>query len=242
VLAEMSKLSVLTGSRCFSFIGDNLAASPHKLLLLCESLRKEAPYYRWDCSLTLDRLRGDDLDLLLEAGCRKIFVGIESASQATLDRIGKSSSVRRTVRLIKKAVDIGLSVHTSFIVGFPWETASDLDKTYALHVGLLKYGIAQSDLTYLCPLPGTDLESEYREMIEPGTGRSKTAVDDLPYGSAGTEIIGRCPELFHQLGRFRTESADPSDLIATVQAARMASSYYERQRREALPQDGTPSD
>jgi radical SAM superfamily enzyme YgiQ (UPF0313 family) len=129
----MDRLHMLTGTRRFSLIGDNMAASRTRLMGLCEELRVESAGYLWDCSLTVDRLELQDFDALWAAGCRRIFVGLESGSQEILDRMRKGIDLKRSLTVLVRAVEIGFLVETSFIVGFPWETQSQLDETYKLH-------------------------------------------------------------------------------------------------------------
>jgi radical SAM superfamily enzyme YgiQ (UPF0313 family) len=230
VVDEMRKLHGLTGSTSFSLIGDNLAASRQMMLAICESIRREGEDWTWDGSLRLDHLQSADLDLLWDCGCRRLFIGVESGSQETLERIHKGTDLQRLVGLLYEAINKGFSVHTSFIVGFPWETSADLEATYALHVQLLERGVAQSDFSTACPLPGTELEVSFRELIEPGVGSSLAARDGLRYGPWAEQIIARCPELFRQFGRFKTANVEPIEVSATILSARMVSGHYQRSK------------
>jgi anaerobic magnesium-protoporphyrin IX monomethyl ester cyclase len=229
LLEEMNKFNGLTGETFFSLVGDNLAASRRELMNLCEALVTEDGGYRWDCSLTLDNLRHGDLDLLWSAGCRTIFVGLESGSQQTLQRIGKGIDLAHSVELLRYAIEIGFTTSVSLIVGFPWETMSQLRETYNLHARLLEQG-AQSSVTALCPLPGTSLE--LTELVEGGKGSSFVALDGLPHGPRSETLIGRCPELFTQFGRFATAAVSPVDVGTIVLAAGMLRGHHERRRGE----------
>lgn len=234
LIAEMRRLHFLTGKRLFSLIGDNMAAPAWRLLAFCESMQTEAPDYRWTCSLTIDRLRAQDLDVLWAGGCRGMFVGLESGSQDTLDRVRKGIDLSRSVRLLHEAIERGFSVDTSFIVGFPWETSSDLKKTYKLHLELLERGVNKSQVVTLCPLPGTDLQRSEGDSIQAGEGESKAAADDLPYGVEAVALMQRCPELFTQFGCFETRNIGVVELRATVDAASMANAYYQQSKKELI--------
>jgi radical SAM superfamily enzyme YgiQ (UPF0313 family) len=232
LLREMHGLAAATGRNFFALIGDNLAASPQRLMAICERLIKEAPGYEWDCSLALDRLQRQDLDVLWAAGCRSVFVGLESSSRETLRRIGKNLDLRRTLDLVAAAVDKGFSIKTSLIVGFPWETRSDVEATYNLHAELLRKG-AHSRLTALCPLPGTALEST--EIVHQTGGQSATAIDRIPHGPRAREVIQRCPELFTQLGCFETKNLERVQLRTTLQAASILNAHYSQRSRASRP-------
>jgi radical SAM superfamily enzyme YgiQ (UPF0313 family) len=228
LIQEMRTLHGLTGNPLFCLLGDNFAASRQRLLAFSREVAKEAPELKWECCMTVDRLREEDFEVLWAGGCRKLFVGLESGCQNTLDRIQKGIDLRRSVRLVNHAIDRGFAIHVSLIVGFPWETGADVNKTMVLHRELLNAG-AYSYLTTPCPLPGTVLEQD--EAFEPGQGKSLTAYDQLPHGPRARQIIARAPGLFTHLGRFRTDELDRTSLAATVSAASMQSAYYDRRNR-----------
>lgn len=238
MLEEMRRLHALTGGTVFDLVGDNLAFSRRRLLDFCEAVRREGRDYRWSGSLKLDGLVSDDLDALWTGGCRGMFVGIESASQVTLARMHKGIDLARTLRLLYEALERGFSVDTAFVVGFPWETGSDLRATYELHAEVLKRGVAHSLITYLCPLPGTDLERRHRDELELDAGDSTAAVDELPCGPGATALMQRCPELFVQFGRIPNRNVDSVEARAIVRAARMLSAYYERRESERATVNG----
>ncbi len=224
VLEEIRRLRDLTDLTFVSLIGDNLANSRRWLLDLCGQLAQEAQdSLTWGCSLTLSHLRAEDLDVLWKGRCRSIFVGLESASQGTLNKIGKRIDLDRSLAMLEHALAKGFQVHVSLIVGFPWETSCDVRETYNLHVSLLRRG-AGSQMSTLCPLPGTLLERT--EPIHPREGISAAAFDGLAYGLMGAKSIQRCPELFTQLGQFETPLVSSSEVRATVRAATMASNHY----------------
>ena len=223
LLAEMKRLKLATGHKSFSLIGDNMAASRQALLGLCAHIACDGTEVKWACSLTLSRLSARDLDLLWEGGCRSLFVGLESASQETLDKIGKKVDLSKSLGLIDRALAKGFLVYASLIIGFPWETAPDIRRTYDLHVSLLRRG-AKSELSTLCPLPGTALERAC--PLEGSNGISNAGSDGLPHGPGAAAMVRGAPELFAQLGCFRTPAVDPRELRAFARAGSMVANHY----------------
>jgi radical SAM superfamily enzyme YgiQ (UPF0313 family) len=128
----------------------------------------------------------------------------------------------------------GFEVKTSLIVGFPWETAGDVDRTFRLHCELLEKGVSQSQVWLLCPLPGTDLLTEH----EPRFDRlgSRIAMDGVPLDADTREMARRHPGLFAQLGRFDAPRLAPLDVDATVATASQLTALYARTRQ--APADG----
>lgn len=215
-----------TGLKRFEIMGDNLSASLAWLRKLCRAILAEAPWMRWQCDLKLGRLRPSDLDLLWRAGCRGFFVGIESGSQATLDRIRKEVDLEQELELLELALDQGFEIKASLIAGFPWEGPEDLDRTFTLHCRMLKLGVAQSQIWLLCPLPGTELLAEH----EPRFDRlgSRLAMDGIPLDDETRDLARRLPDLFVQLGRYDTPALSPRALDATVSTASQLNQLHQR--------------
>ena len=90
-------------------------------------------------------MRMVDLDYkaMKEAGFRMILMGLESANQLTLDRINKGTTTE-DIKYIKKAWEVGLSVHIAGMVGYPFETKEDIMRTINLFKYLLTKGYAKT--------------------------------------------------------------------------------------------------
>ena len=236
LITEMRHIHDATGDRCFRFIGDNFGAPRQRLLEFCASMARGAGDLRWVCNLRMERIRPADLDLLWEGGCRGFLVGVESASHRTLDRIGKCVSLEGELEVIRRAVTMGFLVETSLIVGFPWETKDDLDRTYDLHCQLLRYGVFRSGIWILCPLPGTRFVEDPSYRMRFRRESSGLAGDDLPLDDWATELIRKHPELFTQFGRCEAGHLRWSDVVAVSDAsAQLASAYARRWEPVSLP-------
>lgn len=220
VVQEMDGLCELTGECSFELVGDNLMSSPRRLWSLCDYLAQERPAYQWRGALALDLIQLQDLDRLWDGGCRGFFAGLESGSQATLDRVGKRLDIKQAAEIAFRAIDQGFLVETSFIVGFPWETRSDLEHTCRLHSKLLDRGAYHSQVQMLCPIAGTDLELAERSRLRPG--RYSTLVSDgLPRGSQAAAIVQICPELFTHFCHVETENVSSAEVRASVFVAEL---------------------
>jgi radical SAM superfamily enzyme YgiQ (UPF0313 family) len=97
------------------------------------------------------------VNLMAEAGCRQIAVGIESGSPKILKQIGKGVSVDTIRRTVKWAKSAGILVRGYFLLGMPEESHEDLMMTerFADELELDEYGF-----TILCPYPGTAMHDE----------------------------------------------------------------------------------
>lgn len=118
----------------------------------------------FDCNMRFGALGADDYRLMKEAGFRFVLFGLESANQATLDKVNKRLSVEQIREGARMASEAGLDVHVTVMLGYPWENAAEIERTVALARDLLKRGWAYTlQATMIIPYPGTPLFKECRE-------------------------------------------------------------------------------
>ena len=85
-----------------------------------------------------------DFKLMKWAGFRMLLYGVESANQATLNRIQKGVKVEDIIPTIKKASEAGLSPHICVVFGWEWETDKEAFNTLNLVYYLLRKGYAKT--------------------------------------------------------------------------------------------------
>jgi radical SAM superfamily enzyme YgiQ (UPF0313 family) len=102
--------------------------------------------------------------LMKKSGFRLLKFGLESANQATLDRLCKGTKVEDIEKGCRIAKAAGLGVHLTIMVGYPWETREDAMRTYNLAKSLLDKGLADMlQATVVIAYPGTPL---YAQAVE----------------------------------------------------------------------------
>ena len=74
----------------------------------------------------------ETLPHLKTSGCRELFFGIESGSEAIRKKIRKPGTVRQVEDVVTAVLKSGIDVKCYFMYGFPSETLTDADATYAL--------------------------------------------------------------------------------------------------------------
>jgi radical SAM superfamily enzyme YgiQ (UPF0313 family) len=115
-----------------------------------------------DCNMRFSSLKYEDFKLMKQAGFRFVLFGLESANQATLDRLQKGIKVADILDGAEAATRAGLDVHVTVMFGYPWETSEDIARTVKLARELLIRGIAYTlQVTLVIPYPGTPL---FREL------------------------------------------------------------------------------
>jgi len=120
-----------------------------------EFCRRVAPLgLTWSC---LSRANGIDpvtAGMMRASGCKRVYLGLESGSQATLDLMQKQMTVEQSVRAVDVYSRAGIEVAAFFIVGYPGESAADIERTFAFALSL---PLAEISFNVPMPLPGSRL-------------------------------------------------------------------------------------
>ncbi len=101
---------------------------------------------RLGCNMRLDYIHPNlkGMQLMRQAGFRMVLYGLESANQATLDRIHKGINITSAITRIKVCAKAGLEPHIAVMFGYPWENDKDAIATLRLVHYLLKHGYAKT--------------------------------------------------------------------------------------------------
>ena len=102
-----------------------------------------------------------DYLLMGKAGFRFLLYGLESANQSTLDRINKNMKIEQIEPVLTWAKKAGLAPHITVMVGYPWESEVEANKTLNLARDLFRKGLVDTmQATVMIPYPGTPLFAE----------------------------------------------------------------------------------
>jgi len=119
-----------------------------------------------DCNMRFGCLDAAAFRLMKRAGFRLVLFGLESANQATLDRLVKGVTLDQILEGAKAASQAGLNVHVTVMFGYPWEGEPEINRTVCLARKLLRKGYAYTlQVTMVVPYPGTPL---FRELEQAG--------------------------------------------------------------------------
>ncbi|MCB9797996.1 MAG: radical SAM protein [Alphaproteobacteria bacterium] len=156
---EMDMLIARYGAR---EIFDDTGALPggNWLKRLCREMidRKINEQVIFDCNFRFDYFTEENVHLMKKAGFRKLILGIESASERTIDILDKSLTREQIVEGCRMASAAGLQPHLTLMVGYPWETREDAYETLELARTLMHEGLAHHlQATVVMPYPGTPL-------------------------------------------------------------------------------------
>jgi radical SAM superfamily enzyme YgiQ (UPF0313 family) len=112
---------------------DSLFTVPRKRAIRLAELLIEsglASELTWACYARVTELADRSFtELMKQAGCRYIFLGVESGSQVILDNMKKLTNVAGNAAAIDHCNDVGIYTSSGILVGFPGETAETIDET-----------------------------------------------------------------------------------------------------------------
>lgn len=144
------------------FADDNIIANKKYARELFAALK---PYnLNWSCQASINISREDDiLRLMKDSGCGAVLVGLESVSKDNLSSMDKGVNLRYDyMEAINKIQSYGILVHSSFILGYDFDTEQSADE-------LIKFieeaRLLMPLINILTPFPGTRL---YKRLEDEG--------------------------------------------------------------------------
>jgi anaerobic magnesium-protoporphyrin IX monomethyl ester cyclase len=186
VTVEVQEILSLGYERVF-FQDDCFTLSPGWVSSFCDEIKRKEIEFEWECLSRVDSLTVDLARKMREAGCRRVFFGLESGSDEVLKIMNKSITVERARTAVQAASEAGIETGAFFILGYPGETDETILETIRFAVDLpLDY--LSFSLPY--PIPGTGLYAKLQDdlradRLEP---RHKRLIDhELIYHSEFSE-------------------------------------------------------
>ena len=142
----------LSGRKYHLILDDNVIGRPDYALELFEALRPLKVRWVGQCSLSLAH-REDLLRAAYDSGCRGLFVGMETVSEASMERMEKSFRDLQDVReAIQRIQAVGVRFHASVVFGFDTDELGIFDDTFDFLMGCRVHSATFNILT---PYPGT---------------------------------------------------------------------------------------
>lgn len=169
------------------------------------------------------------------AGVSHIYVGVESAEQATLDLYRKDTKVAESKRAIDLINRHGIISETSFVLGAPDETAASIRKT----VELAKwYAPDMAFFLALTPWPYADIHAELADHIATTDYRLYNLVEPVikPSGMTLDEmrsaLFRATGDFFHdRFARLLSMPADKRTYMVSVLKLLIEHSYLGKEMR-----------
>ena len=140
---------------------DNFTLSLSYLKSFCQ--RMSGRQIKWAC---LSRSTGINQEIAVrmkDAGCKRVYLGLESGSQATLKLMNKKATLEDGLNAVYYFKKAGIEVAAFFIVGYPGESEIAIEETFKYALSLL---LDEISFNVPFPLPGSKLFERVSDVDE----------------------------------------------------------------------------
>ena len=129
----------------------------------------------WSCLSRADGITDGTAGRMKQAGCRRVYLGLESGSDATLRLMKKHATVDDGIRATHLYRRAGIEVAAFFIVGYPGETVASIEETFDL---ALRLPLDDISFNVPVPLPGSEL---FLRLGGPDEGKDWTRENEITF-------------------------------------------------------------
>jgi len=162
VVDEIEELLYKYKIRDIAFMDDTFMLNKRRANDIAQEIEDRNLDVSFVASSRVDMVDYNLLKKLKRSGMSTLYYGVESGSQRILNLMKKGITLKQAEDAVRSAKDAGLNVLTSFILGYPGETADDINKTIDFSI---KLNPDYSQFSILTPFPGTPI---YHELNKNG--------------------------------------------------------------------------
>ncbi len=152
VIQEIQHLHERYGASEVFFADDVFLLTRQSILAFCQRLRNLELPLQWVAQMRVDVMDAEVAEAMVSAGCHRVYFGVESGSDAILQRAGKGLDRQAIRRGIAAAKAAGMRVKTGWIVGLPGSIAEQYE-TVSFIRELRPHEVS---IHQLIPFPGTE--------------------------------------------------------------------------------------
>ena len=220
LIDEVEWLMEQTGSNRFEFLHDNLVAGKKYIRSLCAEIRARNLDVDWSCTSRPDNMEEGLAQEMFLAGCSAIFFGVESLDAERQKWTGKGLKPERVHAAIEMTRRQHISPNLGIILGFPDESAAELDATVAAALRwttepAIRAEVSTAVLRYY---PGADLFSQAESLrFDPVAARDASAIEGYQIRSEWRDQVRLFPlQAVHTAPAETRRNLARRDLIRTL--------------------------
>lgn len=218
IINEMDQACDKANITSFSFAHDLFTFNKKYIFDFCTKLiyhnNITKRNYSWTCSARTDCVSEELIEKMKLAGCKSVFFGIESGSIKIQKSIKKNLDLNKVYAIANKCREVNLNIYASFIIGFPDETKTDIEKTLKMILLLASKG-SIIQVSELAVLPGTPLYSNYFEKLK--FDGKITNFSHSIIGKFEKEFIKKFPSLFSSFYYLPVKSISRNSILILCQ-------------------------
>ena len=158
VIEELRHLKETYGIDGFYIHDDTFTIKSGRVIEFCEKLSGLKYRFVWGMEGRVNQFPDTVFRALKESGCIQIDFGVESGSQAALDRMKKGIKVSDTEAVFRRCRAEKIRTFANILINTPEETEDDVKKTIDMmeNIKATTYGICVTT-----PYPGTEIYDRY---------------------------------------------------------------------------------
>jgi anaerobic magnesium-protoporphyrin IX monomethyl ester cyclase len=146
--------SISLGYNRIWFADDCFTLNRKRLIEVCDEILKRGLKIGWECLSRVDTLDSETADKMKQAGCVRMFFGIESGNDSILKIMKKQITTKQAYNAAQICQKKGIKAGAFFIIGYPGENEKTIMDTVNFASSLpLDY----LSFTLPYPIPGTPL-------------------------------------------------------------------------------------
>ena len=206
VFAEIDQLQAL-GYDSLWIADDTFTLDLAYLREFCRRMRPRG--MTWSCLSRANGIRNGMAAVMREAGCTRVYLGLESGDDDTLRLMNKHVTVKDGAAAAELYRAAGIEVAAFFIVGYPGETPQAIERTFEQALSL---PLDEISFNVPVPLPGSRL---FERLGEPDEGKDWTHENEItfvyPSGIDEAWLRRRVDETLHEFAARREALAAPCE-------------------------------
>jgi anaerobic magnesium-protoporphyrin IX monomethyl ester cyclase len=154
VIEELRLLKDTYNVNTVEFVDGTFTFDRNYLQTFCKAMIDRKLNIKWRCTARYDNLDEELLQLMKQANCSGLYLGLESGSDRVLKGIGKKETVEKIIKASEMLYDSGITSVTSIMLGLPDESKEDIEETLRL---MKEFKTDFFDVNSYLPLAGTPL-------------------------------------------------------------------------------------
>ena len=163
IIEEIIFLKEKFGIRSLRFIDDTFTVHTKRVVELCQKMIDQKLDIEWTCLSRISTLKPEMVPIMKQAGCKRIYFGVESGSQKVLNYLNKPTDLTEAIATIALCKKYGIESLAFFIIGAPVEEEEDFYASVNFAIDADFDYIAVSELI---PYPGTELFDALRDQVD----------------------------------------------------------------------------
>lgn len=129
IISEVEFLLSNYGKKILIFGDNTFNVNIERLEDFCDIVLQKRLQFLWSASIRADRITQKTAIKMKNAGCFNVSVGIESANNFILEKMGKNTTIEKLSDGIKILKNAGIEIMSQYVIGSPYDTLDSIKET-----------------------------------------------------------------------------------------------------------------